>query len=219
MIRKEEAYKQAVEFRKRGFTYSEIAKICGVSKGTVSNWLAHKKFSKQVAKDNAEKAARENKQRMALINKARVAERSSHYREAHTEALTAFKHYKHNPLFMTALAFYRASGDLADSSRIRLSSNDVAQHRVFVKFLQEFLGVEKEQIQFWLLLYEKQPEEKIVKWWARRIPLSVSRFGKTQYLGTTKEGLHYGTGNTIIGSTILKKKILTWIDLALKEVS
>ena len=56
MIRKEEIYKQAVEFRKRGFTYSEIAKICGVSKSTVSNWLSKKKFSKEIAKDNAQKA-------------------------------------------------------------------------------------------------------------------------------------------------------------------
>ena len=42
---KQAAYEQAVAFRKRGFTYSEIAKICNVSKGTVSNWLRHETFS------------------------------------------------------------------------------------------------------------------------------------------------------------------------------
>tara|TARA_B100000745_G_scaffold298723_1_gene247999 strand:- start:978 stop:1634 length:657 start_codon:yes stop_codon:yes gene_type:complete len=217
MIRKEDAYKQAIEFRKRGFTYSEIAKICGVSKGTVFNWLSKKKFSRQVAKDNAVRAAKENVKRIGLVNKARVIERKTRYSEAEKAAVTEFKHYKHNMLFITALSFYRASGDLQDSSRIRLSSNDVEQHRVFVKFLVEFLGVEKEQVQFWLLLHAKQPEERIVKYWSRRIPLSVARFGKTQRTKQTAEGLHYGTGNTIIGNTVLKKKILKWIELALKE--
>lgn len=218
MIRNEETYAQVLEFRRRGFTYTEIAKICGVSKSTVSNYLAKKKFSKQVAKDNAQRAAKENVKRIGLVNKARVAERKARYQEAEQTAMTEFKHYRHNLLFITALAFYRASGDLEDSSRIRLSSNDIEQHRVFVKFLHEFLGVEKEQIQFWLLLHAKQPEERIVKYWARRIPLSMSCFGKTQHTKQTVEGLHYGTGNTIIGNTVLKKKILKWIELTLNEV-
>lgn len=218
MIRKEEAYAQAVEFRKRGFTYSEIAKICGVSKGTVSNWLSKKRFSKAIAKENAQKAARDNRKRIALVNKARSAERKKRYKEAVHSAETEFKHYKHSPLFIAGLMLYQASGDLVDPSRIRLSSTDVEQHRVFVKFLHDFLGVEKENVQFWLLLHAKQPEERVCKWWARRIPLSVSRFGKTQFTKQQVEGLHYGTGNTIIGNTVLKQKLQKWITLALKEM-
>jgi transcriptional regulator with XRE-family HTH domain len=49
---KQEAYEQALAFRRRGFTYSEIAKICNVSVSTLSNWLRHESFSKAVAADN-----------------------------------------------------------------------------------------------------------------------------------------------------------------------
>ena len=50
MIRLEEKYEQVVQFRKRGFTYSEISKIVSVSKSTVSVWLAKKAFSIQRVK-------------------------------------------------------------------------------------------------------------------------------------------------------------------------
>ncbi len=69
---KQDAYDQALAFRRRGFTYSEIAKICNVSVSTLSNWLAHEPFSKQVAHDNNDKAIAQNTKRLALINKARA---------------------------------------------------------------------------------------------------------------------------------------------------
>ena len=78
---KQDAYEQALAFRKRGFTYSEIAKICDVSVSTLSNWLAHEPFSKLVALDNADKATMQNTKRLALINKARNTERKVQYAE------------------------------------------------------------------------------------------------------------------------------------------
>ena len=171
---------QVLEFRKRGFTYSEIAKICGVSKSTVSNYLSKKKFSKQVAKDNSERAAKENRKRMQLLNSARKAERKTRYKEAIRSAETEYKHYKHAPLFTAGLMLYLSDGDLKDQARIRLTTQNKEAHRIFITFLKEFLGVENQQLSFWLLLYAGMEETKEMKWWSRQIRLSVTHFGKTQ---------------------------------------
>lgn len=220
MIRNEETYTQVLEFRKRGFTYSEIAKICGVSKSTVSNYLAKKKFSKQVTKDNSERAAKENKKRMQLLNSARKTERQTHYKEAVRSAETEYKHYKHAPLFTAGLMLYLSQGDMKDSSRIRLTTQNKDAHRIFITFLKEFLGVEHDQLSFWLLLYAGMEETREMKWWSRQIHLSVTHFGKTQFVTqkSKKKILHHGTGNILANNTVLKKKLLRWIALSLNEL-
>lgn len=220
MIRDEEKYQQAIEFRKRGFTYSEIAKICGISVSTASNWLSKKRFSKQVAKENADKAARENKKRMLLLNNARKAERTLRYSEAVRSAETEYKHYKSAPLFVAGLMLYAGDGDMRDSSRIRLTTQNQDAHSIFLRFLSEYLGVESKQVLFWLLLYSGMNEKREMKWWSKQIHLPVSNFGKTQFVAqkVQKQTLHHGTGNTIIGSTVLKCKLNRWIELMTEEL-
>ena len=218
MVHNKDKYAQAMQFRKRGFTYSEIAKICDVSKGTVSNWLAQESFSKQITKDNSARAARDNQKRILLLNKAKKAERAIRYAEAIKSAETEFKHYKTNPLFIAGLSMYIADGDCSKSSQIRLSTKSETVHAVFIKFCIEYLGVEKKEIKFWLLLSGKTSMEKAMRHWSRRINLPFTRFGKTQFVNPNSRPLHNGTGNTIIGNTVLKRKLVRWTELAAKEV-
>lgn len=218
MVRNKEKFKQAVEFRKRGFTYSEIAKICDLSKGTVSNWLSKKSFSKKVAKHNSLKAIRDNKKRLSLINKAKKAEREVRYKEAVRSADTEYRHYQSSPLFIAGLAVYQSAGDLTSHSNIRLTSNRADIHRTFIRFAEEYLGVEKKKIHFWLLLIGEASLERSVRFWTRQTGLSLAQFGKTQFVNPKSKSLHKGTGNTIIGSTVLKLKLNRWIELATKEL-
>lgn len=219
MVRNEEIYKQAVIFRKRGFTYSEIAKICGVSVSTVSNWLAQKSFSKSVAKDNAAKAAKLNKKRMMLINKARSAERTTRYADAVRTAETEYRHYKKDPLFIAGLMLYVSEGDNTHRRLLRLANSRPEIHAIFLRFAYTFLGVEKEAVRFWILLYPDLAESVCVKYWSKALQLSPTQFHKHQVISgrSKKRTLHYGVGNTIIGSTVLKYKLNRWIELALAE--
>jgi DNA-binding transcriptional MerR regulator len=220
MVRDVEKYEQAVTFRKRGFTLEEIAKICDVSKSTVSKWLKNKAFSEHVTKQNKRRAGQENAKRLKLVNKARTGERAKRYVEIERSAKTEYRHYRSTPLFMAGLTAYRALGDKGDSGTIRLSSTDMQLHRLFIAFATEYLGVEKKQIKHWLLLYQGQSEQKCLKKWKTATTLSYAQFHKTQYVQTraTQKTLHNGVGNTIIGSTVLKRKLLSWIKLAEKDL-
>jgi len=221
MVRLEEKYEEAIQFRKRGFTYSEIAKIVGVSKSTVSNWLAKKPFSKKVRSENTQRAARENVKRISLVNKARNAERKARYAEASRAAATEYRHYKKDPLFVSGVVAYASVGDTKDPSRIRLTSHDPFLHSVFLQFAFTYLGVEKDEVRFWLLLYSNLNEKKCMNFWSKRIKLSAGQFHKSQFIlqKTKSEGLQHGTGNTIIGNTVLKKRLLRWIELLQEELS
>ncbi len=217
---KKEAYEQAVAFRKRGFTYTEIAKICDVSRGTISNWLAKEDFSKQVAKNNKERAYKDNVGRIKLVNKARNVERNTQYKEILRLAETEYKHYQSNPLFVAGLMLYANVGDKKHSNLIRITNNEPALHNIFIKFAIDYLGVEKPNLHFWLLLYPEHDEVKCMKHWSRKINVTVGQFYKNQVVTSrsNKQPLHFGVGNTIIGSTLLKKKLLFWVELFLKDL-
>ncbi len=215
-----EAYEQALTFRKRGFTYTEIAKICAVSRGTISNWLANEDFSKQVAVTNKIQAAKDNKVRIQLVNKARNAERATKYREMLKHAETEFKHYRTSPLFMAGLVAYMSAGDMSDPRVIRLSTSKIELQQVFIRFAIEYLGVDKKSINFWLLLYPTHDEIRCMKHWSSKTGVSVSQFNKNQVVPgkSSKSILQFGVGNTIIGNVLLKKKLIKFIELGTKEL-
>ncbi len=216
---KQEAYDRAINLRKRGFSYTEIAKICVVSRGTVSAWLSPLPFSAAITTQNKRRAAKENTDRLSLINKARVSERKKQYAEAERLAKVEYQNYRHNPLFMAGIMLYVAEGDNTSSRLIRLANSRIELHVVFIRFLTQYLGVDKRSMRFWLLLYPNLDEVTCMQHWSKRTGLSVSQFYKNQVIlgRSTKRTLHFGVGNTIIGNTLLKKKLDQWIKLARKE--
>lgn len=217
---KQEAYEQAIAFRKRGFTYTEIAKICGVSVGTISAWLKPLPFSRDITAQNKARAAQENKKRMVSINKARTAERAKQYDQVVHMAETEYQNYRHSPLFVAGLMLYISEGDNTHTRLIRLTNSRPELHKIFIKFLLTYLGVERSTIKFWLLLYPDLDEVVCMKHWSKKTGISVAQFYKNQVIQgrSLKQTLHFGVGNTIIGSTLLKRKLNLWIELSLKEL-
>lgn len=218
---KQEAYEQALEFRRRGFTYAEIAKICNVSKATVSNWLRHESFSQAIAAENQKRAVADNTKRLALINKARNSERKRQYTEMTRLAEIEYKNYRTSPLFMAGLMLYVAEGDVSASRTIRITGSRPELHSIFITFVTTYLGVDKKTIRLWLLLYPDLDETKCMKYWAKKTGISIGQFHKNQVIQgrSTKRTLHFGVGNTIIGSTLLKHKLIRWVELATKELT
>ncbi len=217
---KQEAYEQAILFRRRGFTYSEIAKICNVSVGTVSNWLKHEPFSQVVARDNVAKATVTNTKRLDLINKARNTERKSQYAEIIRLAEIEYKNYRHLPLFLAGLMLYVSQGDTQNDRQIRMSSSRTDLHHIFIRFLTTYLGVEKRSIRFWLLLYPDLDEVTCMKHWCKKTGLSPGQFYKNQVITgrSAKKTLHFGIGNTIISNTLFKRKLLRWLELISRDL-
>jgi transcriptional regulator with XRE-family HTH domain len=220
MVRNKEKLEQALQFRKRGFTLEEIARICEVSKSTVSKWLKNNANSAEITKQNKHRAGQENAKRLKLINKTRNNERASRYKEVVRSADTEFKHYKTNPLFVAGLTAYASLGDLSEEHSIRLTTARMMVHKTFISFAVEYLGVPKKKIKLWLLLYTEHNEETCMKKWHKTTTLPYAQFHKNQVVKSNPKHktLHHGVGNTIIGSTVLKHKLIRWIELMQKEL-
>ena len=221
MVRNSEKLDQALQFRKRGFTLEEIAKICDVSKSTVSKWLKNNADSVEITKQNKRRAGQENAKRLKLMSKTRTNERKVRYMEIDRSAETEFKHYKKNPLFIAGVSTYASLGDLTDARVIRLTTARFEVHKSFILFAVEYLGVPKNKIKLWLLLYPAHKEETCMRKWHKVTGIPYAQFHKNQIIkgNLNPKTLHNGVGNTIIGSTVLKRKLFRWIELMQKELT
>lgn len=221
MVRNEEKFEQALQFRKRGFTLEEIARICDVSKSTVSKWLKNNTISTDITKQNKRRAGQENAKRLQLMRKTLTKERQRRYKEVEQSAEVEFKHYKTNPLFIAGLITYSSIGDVTDERIIRLTTARTVAHKTFISFAVEYLGVPKNKIKLWLLLYPDHNEEMCMKKWHKVTSLPYAQFHKNQIIKSNpkRKTLHHGVGNTIIGSTVLKRKLIRWIELMQKELA
>ena len=218
MVRNTEKFEQAVSLRKRGFTLDEVAKYCGISKSTASKWLKSEVFSDSISKQNIKRAGVENGKRLRLIAKTRGTERKVRYADAKAGALVEFKNYQNNPAFRSGLMAYVAAGDLTDANKVRLSNSSPFIHSQFIQFAKDFLGVEKGKIKLWLLLYQGVNEEKAMKHWSKQVKIPLGQFYKNQYVkNAPSQALRLGVGNTIIGSTYHKQKLIAWVKQAEKQ--
>ena len=220
MVRSKEKYEQALQFRARGFTLEEIARICDVSKSTVSKWLKNNSISASVTKQNKQRAGKENAKRLQLMTKARNKERMLRYTEIERSAEIEYKHYKNKADFTAGLAIYAAIGDNSDQGQIRITSSRMLVHKAFIKFSIEYLGTPKAKIKLWLLLYPTHNEEVCMRKWHKITAIPYAQFHSNQILKNNPKHktLHHGVGNTIIGSTVLKRKLLRWVQLMQKEL-
>jgi len=220
MVRNQENLDQAIRLRERGFTLQEIAKVCDVSKSTISKWLAGSDISARVTKQNKRRAGLANVNRLKLINKARNIEREKKYQEAVIEAEVSFKHYRKDPLFIAGLMLYIGEGDNKDRAKIRIANSRASVHRIYIDFMVAYFGIERSKIRFWVLLYPDLSEGACMKYWSKALKLPYSQFYKNQVIQgkSKKRTLQFGVGNTIIVSTVLKHKLNRWIELAEKDL-
>jgi len=219
MVRNQENLEAALRLRERGFTLSEIAKVCDVSKSTISKWLKGNVVSIDVTKQNKRRAGQANAVRLRLVNKTRHTQRLAQYREVERSAATEYKHYRSNPLFIAGLMLYAGHGELSGTRSIRLSGTLIETHVIFKRFIQEYLGVAPSTLRVQLVLYPAHSEATCMKRWSKALKLPYTQFHRTQIIGSNQtKPLHYGVGNTIIGSTSHKRKLIAWIKLAQEDL-
>jgi transposase len=214
-MRKDKEY--IFKLRQEGKSFRQIEKETGVSRATLTVWFKQISWSKHLISTKREEQVNAAKERVVRMNMVRKLKLQYHYAQAVSEAKKEFELYKNDPLFHAGLTVYKRKGDKASKNVIRLSNKDAHTHRVFIEFLEKYLYFPKGKLKFSILLYPGFDEEACKQYWIEELNLTKDQFHKSQTVKgreVTKR-LHFGIGTTIISNTYAKKKLSTWIDLAL----
>lgn len=210
----------AIELRHNGKSYKQISRELGIPIGTLSGWFKNEDWSKEIRDILAENVSFSLSKNIDKISKANK-DRWELKRENHRiQARKDFEDLKSDTLFLAGIMLYWGEGDkILKHPRIRLANSDPDMIKIFYNFLTESVGVPKNKVRFWLLLYPDLVESVQINFWTKLLSVSKEQFNKSIYIKGkhATRRLSYGVCNAEVYSRELKEKFMVWIDLYKNE--
>lgn len=211
---------EAFTLRKKGKSYGQISKILNVNKSTISYWFKGIDWSQNIKKQLIERSRESSSKRLIQLNNLKKIKWTNHYLAAEKEALEEFRKLKKDKLFIAGIVIYWGEGDKTFKNGIvRVSNTDEKMLKIFNSFLQKICKVNIEKIKADLLLYPDLNPDSCLKFWSKNINISKEKFFKPTIIQGKHKTKKLGNGVCIISvnDKYFKQKILTWLDLFIKE--
>jgi len=180
-------------------SYSEIRKILGVPKSTLSYWLKELPLEESKIKElqkagwKKSEASRERyRNTMRLIKLAKDE-------KVYQKYLTRFNNLSKDVIFVAGLMLYLGEGSKKDYTKIVLTNTDPNVIFFFIKWAIEYLGVRKADYRVQLHLYEDMTLEKEINLWQNKLKIPKKQFYKSSIRKlregsfTYKDSIRHGT--------------------------
>ena len=219
-MKTEDIKNKAIDLRRKGKSYGQIAGFLSVSKSTVSVWFKNVIWSQDVKKQLIKKSNGASRKRLITLNNVRKEKLDKYYQQAEAEAIQEFASLKENKLFITAISLYWGEGDkVFKNGIVRVSNIDEKVLKVFNSFLQKICRINSQKIRADILLYPDLDPKKCLKFWSKEIGVLEDKFFKPTVIQGKHKINRLGNGVCIVSvhEKYLKKKILVWLELFRKE--
>ena len=212
---------KAFELRRAGKSYKAIKADLGMSLATLSDWFKNENWSKEIKTKLASIASAKNAEKLALMQRARQTNISNLYGRAHLEAAREYAIHSRTPLFIAGLMIYWGEGDKRSKYRCSVANTEPRLINIFTRFLTEICGIDKEKVKVWILLYPDLDEDKCKDFWMRASGLKESNFSNSATIQgkSAVRRLTHGVCNVGLHNRYFKEKMLTWLELAAKELA
>jgi predicted transcriptional regulator len=214
----------AIKLRKSGKSYSQINRLLGVPKSTLSYWLkdlviskiAQGKINKRAYEKSIKSLIKRNKNQTFLARER--AEKIK--KEAKQEFLKFFK----DPLFIAGVSLYWAEGYKKGAHGSKWKSVDFANSdpemiKIMMKFFRKFCEVEENRFRIQLISHPNINLNKAIEFWSIKTNISRKQFIKTSSKISIyskgkrdKKTLTNGTVHIRISDVKLFFRIIGWIE-------
>lgn len=191
---------RAVELRKRGLSYSEIRDKVPVSKSTLSLWLN----SVELTEEQKNRLAEVSRQAgLAGANKRREMRRALQQR-IYESSQKAVGPITSRELWLMGTVLYWAEGakekEYRPGSGLEFTNSDPALARLFLKWIQELCGVDRERIVFAIFLHESHRDSlrDVQRYWADQTGFPLQTFERV-YFKSNKPTTRRNTGRSYHG--------------------
>jgi hypothetical protein len=212
---------QARSLRRQGFSLNEICQRVKVSKCAASLWVRDIELTgEQIERlKNLGMLCDEGREKYRLTMRQKRETRIAAY---HAQAEAEYPLLVQNPEFLFGLALYIGEGDKSSHCAVKITNCDYRVLQKSIRFFQ-CIGIPKERIRCDFQLHPGLPEEEARRFWRERLDLLPEQFGGvTRAVSSASQGktIHkqpYGTCRIYTCSTVIKQKLLRWMDLALEQ--
>ncbi len=214
---------ESIKLRALGYSYSYISAHLGVSKSTLSVWLADVPYV-----PNIETITKIGKARAASIEAKQKIKRAS-IRSAKEQAIGEIGALTKRDGFMLGLGLYIGEG-AKSTEQIRFVNSNPDIVCSGIRWFTQILGARRSQIKIRLHLYPDTDESTSLEFWSKKTAIPRGQFLKSQIDRRTNKKkmnsgkLPYGTAHVSVLSlgderfgVFLARKIAAWSNFVLRE--
>ncbi len=207
-------YRQVIQLRLQGLSYSQIKEIIKVSKSTLSLWLGEIELNEaQFAKLKIRERKIEN------FRKTMQKKRSRRIHETYLEACNILP-LSQRELFIAGLFLYWGEGKKNLKGQINLTNTDPSMMQFYLFWLTKICKISKKKLRVCLHLYQDMNIQNEIKYWSNSLKIPQSQFIRPYIKPTLlnqihHEGFKHGTCSLYFSEVLLIEKIL----MSIKAIS
>lgn len=207
-----------VEFsRKSGMSYAELHEKFGISKGTLSSWFSHSKWSGEIKTQLATRNKEQSSIHMKNLNKIRTENKLLREIKYKDEARQFFEKNITNPLFVAGISIYWGEGEKVNKGRVSMINTDPNMLLTEISFFRNILNIPESKLRAAMFIYKDLDKDSLIDYWSKMLYLPKNQFIKTQILPSrsklTKRKVSFGICNIYFSSVEYNLKIKEWIKL------
>lgn len=213
---KQTEYRQAIQMRKEGKSYSQIKEKLGLSKSTLSRWLNKMPLTQEQLKSIKLNEGRVEKFRETM-KKKKDTQLYKYYQEQKRKILPL----NDKELFIAGLFLYWGEGSkVTNNNMLSINNTDPTVLQFMLYWMIKILKISRSQIKVSLHLYNDMDVISETIHWSNILKLPRENFIKP-YIKLTKrsdvdhKGYGHGTCALMVYNTVLKEKVM----MAIKAVS
>jgi predicted transcriptional regulator len=199
---------KALILRREGKSYSQIKKLLGVSKGTLSAWLRDYPLSRERIRELRDC----NEQRIERYRITRRTNREKVLRGIYEEEKTIISPLLKDPGFLSGLFLYWGEGCKTKPNELIITNTNPSIIRAGISWMKS-LGIGQDRLRVKLHLYRDMDIDQEILFWSQITSIPRNRFHKTYVKESSLAGLSYkrgfghGTCNIILADGKVAKRI------------
>ncbi|MCX6712764.1 MAG: helix-turn-helix domain containing protein [Candidatus Vogelbacteria bacterium] len=181
---------KAIKLRLEGKSYSEIKGLLGISKSTLSGWLAPYPLSEAKIRELRDWSSRRIENfRITFRNKLEKRQN-----EAYENVKYKIKSVRGRELYISGFFLYWGEGSKTNRNSVALTNTNPAMLKFFIKWLTACFNVDKRRLKVALHLYSDMDIDIAKKYWSDELGLSLEQFGKPYIKKTLSSEITYKNG-------------------------
>ena len=208
---------RALVLRKQEMSYSQIKRILGVSKSTLSYWLKDYPLSRK----RINELRGNNEKRIERYRETRRKTKEKRLKGFYLEQKKKIFPLSKRDLFIAGLFLYWGEGAKTISKEVSVSNTDPSVIIFFIKWIKSAFNISKDKLKFSIHLYNDMDVSKEISFWSKKLGVLENQFLKPYIKNTSslrinqKGGFGHGTCNARLNNARLSEKIL----MAIKTIS
>lgn len=213
---------KALELRKKHeMSYSQIKKILGISKSTLSYWLRDYPLSEKKIKELQRQGWKKSEAGRERFRNTMKRKREERLEKIYNIQKRLILPLSDRELFLAGLLLYWGEGRKCQQDRLSISNNNPSVIKFFIHWLNKSLSVPRKKIRIQLHLYNDMDVNEETKYWSKILKVPLSQFARPYIKKSSskridhKGGFGHGTCNAEINSVPLAEKVF----MSIKAIS